>query len=83
MKQNNWFVTWDRDEYKEWASATKNGYWLVIIRKQEKNFLCAKAKLIFKEKGLPIFELIEEKICYNQIRAKKVINNWMKELKTN
>ncbi len=56
-----WFKVWNRPEYKEWALPTSYGYLLVIIRKQPQDYLLAKAKLIVKPKGLPLFETLETK----------------------
>lgn len=56
----NYFITWNRSEYKEWATPTKNGYGLLIIRREPDNFLVVKAKLIVGEKGLPGFDVLKE-----------------------
>lgn len=74
----DWFVTWDRSEYKEWAKKTKGGYFLVIIRKEPKNFLCVRARLIMGEKGLPGFEVIEEQNLPTLHKAKKTTSTWIK-----
>lgn len=75
---NQWFVTWNRPEYKEWAKEIKGGYSLVIIRKEPKRYLCVKAELIMKEKGLPDFKIIEEYKFSAQQKAKQQIQDWQK-----
>lgn len=71
-----WFKVWNRPEYKEWALPTSYGYLLVIIRKQPKDYLLAKAKLIVKPKGLPLFETLETKLILTEKKAIKQIDNW-------
>ncbi|MBI2621535.1 MAG: hypothetical protein HYW63_02705 [Candidatus Levybacteria bacterium] len=73
-----WFVTWYTPEYKEWARKTEGGYFLVIIRKEPKNFLCVRAKLIMGEKGLPGVEIIEEQNLQSKRKAQRVTRGWMK-----
>lgn len=74
----SWFKTWDRPEYKEWAIEIPNGYLLVIIRKEPKRYLCVKAELLMKEKGLPDFRVIEEHYFPIEQEAKKQIQDWKK-----
>lgn len=50
-----WFTTWNRPEYKEWASKIQNGYLLVIIRKERDHYLTVKAELIMRDKRPPRF----------------------------
>ena len=73
-----WFVTWDRPEYKEWAIPIKNGYFLVVLRKEKSRFLCVKAELLMGEKGLPEFKVIEEKYFLLKSKALKKIRDWKK-----
>ncbi len=73
---NKWFVTWNRPEYKEWAKETKNGYLLVIIRKEIKQYLCVKANLLMGENGLPGFEVIEEHRLQTKREANKQVAIW-------
>lgn len=73
-----WFVTWDRPEYKEWASNIPEGYLLLIIRKEKDKYLCVKAKLIMGEKGLPAFEVIEEHSFRTNQEATGKIKDWKK-----
>lgn len=74
-----WFVTWDREEYKEWAKKDPSGYLLLVIRREKKRFLCVKAKLIMGEKGLPDFKVIDEKYFPTKSKTSKQIKAWMKE----
>ena len=80
MKGNSmdkeWFQTWDRPEYLEWAAEIPEGYLLHIIRKEEGNFLVVQAKLIMGEKGLPGFEVIQQCNFPNQELAMKQIASW-------
>lgn len=71
-----WFVTWDREEYKEWATPIAKGYLLVVLRKEKTKFLCVKAELIMGEKGLPAFNVLEEKYYPTQQKASKQIKEW-------
>ena len=71
-----WFQVWDRPEYQEWALSTSYGYLLVIKRKQPKNWLLARAKLIFEEEGLPIFETLETKTIEKEVEAAVMLNEW-------
>ncbi len=75
-----WFVTWDRAEYKEWAIPIKEGYLLVIIRKEKDKHLCVKAKLIMGEKGLPGFEVLEEHYFSISQKAIKQIKQWKEKV---
>ena len=71
-----WFVTWDRPEYKEWATPISKGYLLVVLRKEKTRFLCVKAELIIGEKGLPAFNVLEEKYYPTSQKASKQIDEW-------
>ncbi|OGH24287.1 MAG: hypothetical protein A3B47_00790 [Candidatus Levybacteria bacterium RIFCSPLOWO2_01_FULL_39_24] len=73
-----WFVTWNKLEYKEWATPVQEGYLLVIIRKEKVKYICVKAKLIMGEKGLPAFEISEEKHFPTSQQAAKQISQWKK-----
>ena len=73
-----WFRTWNRPEYKEWASKIKAGYLLVIIRKEEKRYLTVKAELIMKDKGLPGFKVLEEQYFSSKKAALSKIRQWKK-----
>lgn len=71
-----WFVTWDRLEYKEWATPIKEGYLLVIVRKEKDKYLCVKAKLIMGEKGLPGFEVLKEHYFSTYKQTIERIKEW-------
>ena len=73
-----WFVTWDRPEYKEWAIPIAKGYLLVVLRKEKARFLCVKAELIMGEKGLPAFNVLEEKYYSSKPQASEQIKEWKK-----
>lgn len=73
-----WFVTWDRDEYKEWATPTRGGYILLILRKEKTRFLTIRAKLKMGAKGLPGFEIIKEFYFPTEKEAKAQISAWKK-----
>lgn len=75
---NNWFITWNRPEYKEWATEIPGGYLLVIIRKENKDYLCVKAKLLMGESGLPGFEVAEEHRLTTLKKASEQISAWKK-----
>lgn len=72
----DWFVTWNRPEYKEWAKEIKGGYLLIILRKEPNKYLCVKAELGMGEKGLPNFKVIEEKYFSSVQKANKQIQDW-------
>lgn len=71
-----WFQTWDRPEYLEWAIEIPEGYLLHIIRKEEQEFLVVEAKLIMGTKGLPGFEVIEQHTVPDLQKALECIQNW-------
>lgn len=71
-----WFQTWNRPEYKEWATEIPEGYLLVIIRKENKDYLCVKAKLLMGESGLPGFEVIEEHRFEKIQKGLEQLENW-------
>jgi len=71
-----WFVTWNRPEYKEWATPILKGYLLVVLRKEKTKFLCVKAELIMGEKGLPAFNILEERYYSSKQKASKQIREW-------
>lgn len=72
----DWFITWNRPEYKEWAKKIPQGYLLLVLRKEPDKFLCVKAELIMKNRGLPDFKVIEEKYFLNQTEAEIQIKEW-------
>ena len=75
-----WFVTWDRPEYREWASIIKGGYQLIILRMENNGrLLCVKAKLNVKSKGLPEFVTEEEKYVSTKKDSQKIISEWKRE----
>lgn len=76
-----WFVTWGMPEYKEWATPIKEGYLLVIIRKEKDKYLCVKAKLIMGEKDLPCFQVLEEHYFSTSQQATKQIQQWKETLR--
>ncbi|MEK7185777.1 MAG: hypothetical protein AAB675_00225 [Patescibacteria group bacterium] len=71
-----WFQTWNRPEYQEWAIKVSNGYLLVVIRKEKTKYLCVKAELIMKSKGLPDFKVLEEEYFKTKREALKQIQEW-------
>lgn len=73
---NEWFQTWDRPEYQEWAAKIPEGYLLHIIRKENCDWLVVQAKLIMGEKGLPGFEVIEQLSVPNEQMALNCIESW-------
>jgi len=73
-----WFQTWDRPEYIEWALPQKYGYLLIMARKQTSDWLLAKAKLIFKTRGLPDVELLETEIVSTGKEALGRLKDWKK-----
>lgn len=79
--EKEWFQTWDRPEYLEWALEIAEGYLLHIIRKEKENFLIVQAKLIMGEKGLPGFEVIEQCNVSTENEALHCIEQWKAECK--
>lgn len=73
---SDWFLTWDRPEYQEWAKEIPEGYLLHIIRKEPDNFLVVQAKLLMGEKGLPGFEVIEQRNAATEEVANRIIQDW-------
>lgn len=71
-----WFQTWDRPEYQEWAIKISKGYLLVVIRKEKIKYLCVKAELIMKGKGLPDFKVLQEEYLKTKREALKQIQEW-------
>lgn len=74
--RTQWFQTWKRPEYEEWAMPIKEGYLLHIIRREKEKYLCVKAKLIMNEAGLPGFEVIQEYRFATRKEALKQIEKW-------
>jgi hypothetical protein len=72
-----WFQTWDRPEYLEWATEIPEGYLLHIIRKEQGNYLVVQAKLIMGEKGLPGFEVIQQCRMPSKEEAKSQLQSWV------
>lgn len=72
------FATWNVPEYREWAVKKRYGYLLLIIRKQPKDFLIVKAKLIFKVKGLPEFVTLKSETVSTEKAAQILIKKWQK-----
>jgi hypothetical protein len=75
---SKWFKTWNRPEYKEWATIDKQGYLLVIIRKEKDKYLCVKALLIVNPTGLPEFKTLTEIYFSKKSPALKQISDWKK-----
>ena len=71
-----WFQTWDRVEYQEWAIEIPEGYLLHIIRNEKDEYLVVQAKLIMGSKGLPGFEVIEQRIVSDKQAASDVLQLW-------
>lgn len=79
--EREYFKTWDRPEYQEWATPTEEGYELYIIREEQPNqFLVVKAKLIMGEKGLPGFEVLEEYHLPTSEEGMRQIETWKEAL---
>ncbi len=74
-----WFQTWDRPEYQEWAAVIPEGYLLHIVRKEKSDWLAVRAKLIMGEKGLPGFEVIDQKAAQDEKTAYEWIDSWKLE----
>ncbi|KKP80975.1 MAG: hypothetical protein UR81_C0010G0003 [Candidatus Levybacteria bacterium GW2011_GWB1_35_5] len=72
----NWFITWDRPEYKEWATSISGGYLLVILRKEKDRYFCVKAKLRMGQKGLPAFIVLKELYFPTEEKVIKQISTW-------
>ena len=79
MERKSWFQTWDRPEYIEWAQPIEEGYLLIVARKQPNNWLLAKAKLTFKEEGLPGVEVIESRLAGTSEEAFATLGSWKSE----
>jgi hypothetical protein len=72
-----WFVTWDRPEYREWACADDGGYKLAIVCVEgDGAFLCVKARLNKRDKGMPQFVTDREERFYEKLRAEATIEAW-------
>lgn len=72
-----WFVTWNRPEYKEWACIVKGGYQLVILRvENDGRYLCVKARLNIKPRGLPEFVTEEERYVSTIKDSQEIISEW-------
>ena len=77
---NKWFQTWKRPEYQEWATPIPEGYLLVIIRKEQSIYLCVKALLKMKEKGLPEFLIREQLHHPTKQDAMEQISLWQNSI---
>ena len=74
---SKWFQVWNRPEYREYAFKTGTSvYLLLIIAKQRSGFLCARANLEMKKKGLPEFKLLEKIEVRTEKEAEEQINIW-------
>ena len=72
-----WFQVWNRPEYREYACKTGTYvYLLLIIARQKNGFLCARANLKMKKKGLPEFKLLEKIEVKTEKEAEEQINTW-------
>lgn len=71
-----WFQTWDRKEYQEWAHEIPEGYLIFILRKQEEDYFVARAKILLQGKGLPGFEVIEVQTVPDLQTAVDCLKNW-------
>src|SRR5689334_21730853 len=74
--EKEWFQTWDRPEYQEWALEIPEGYLLHIIRKENDTYLVVQAKLTMGTKGLPGFDVIEQQVLADKQMALDCIHNW-------
>lgn len=76
---NQWFVTWDRPNYFEWAKSNKMGYRLLIIHPEsDGRYLVVDAQLKMLSKGLPEFIVTEQKYLDDLKSAKQQIAKWQK-----
>lgn len=73
---NDWFQTWNRAEYIEWAKPINGGYQLIIARKQVNDWLVARANLTFRDTGFPEFQVIEQGNVLSQEEALAKLNSW-------
>jgi hypothetical protein len=76
---NEWFQTWDRPEYQEWAIEIPEGYLLHIIRREKTDWLIVQAKLIMGDKGLPGFEVVKQHSAPSEQMAFNCLNSWKLE----
>lgn len=76
---SEWFQTWNRPEYIEWAKPMDGGYLLIIARKQISDWLVARANLIFKDSGFPEFQVLEQGTVATQEEAQMRLNSWKSE----
>ena len=74
--KKKWFQTWNRQEYKEWATEIAEGYLLLIVREEKDRYLCVQAKLLMGEKGLPGFEVLKELYFVDKKESDKQIQAW-------
>jgi len=73
---NDWFQTWNRPEYIEWAKPIDSGYVLIIARRQRNDWLIARAKLTFHDRGFPEFQVLEQGVVATQEEAFVKLNSW-------
>lgn len=74
--QSEWFQTWDRSEYLEWAKPISEGYLLHIIKKETYHYLVVQAKLMMKEVGLPDFHIMDQINLITLEESTEQINKW-------
>ena len=74
-----WFQTWDRPEYLEWAMEIPEGYLLHIICKEQDAYLVVQAKLLMGAKGLPGFKVVEQFPVSDKQKALEHIEQWESE----
>ncbi len=79
IMETEWFQTWDRPEYLEWAKQIPEGYLLHIVRKESGNFLVVQAKLIMGETGLPGFEVVQQCNAASESEALQIVEAWREE----
>jgi DNA-directed RNA polymerase specialized sigma24 family protein len=76
VMKEQWFQTWNRPEYQEWATEIPEGYLLHIIRKEAVDYLVVEAKLIMGEKGLPGFEVLTLEHVPSEKTALQTVQQW-------
>jgi hypothetical protein len=76
-----WTQKWDIPIYKEWVRKKKgqSTYELLIIRKEPKRYLLARAEWAFKSAGLPNFRTLESLHVITEREAMKKIREWKKQ----
>lgn len=79
IHMTTWFRTWNRPEYQERAAKNSKGYRLLIIRRETDKYLCVKANLVMGDRGLPSFEIVQERHFQSGREADKQIKSWKLE----